>query len=110
MNFTGKIGGESPEKKVSGTPNQGRRVSTGTMPDFAYSGEGVKVGAVSEDSPGEKAGLRKGDIIKKLDGKEIKSLRDYSNLLKEHSPGDQISLEVERDGKALIINLILSER
>ena len=46
------------------------------------------------DSPGEAAGLLKGDIIKKLDGKEIKSLRDYSNLLKEHSPGDIINLEV----------------
>ncbi len=92
------------------TPNQGRKVSTGTMPDFAFSGEGVKVGAVSEDSPGAKAGLLKGDIIKKLDGKEIKNLKDYSNLLKEHTAGDVINLEIDRNGEILNLSLELTER
>ena len=109
MNFTGTVSENKKESKDN-SPKEGRSVSTGTMPDFAYSGEGVKVGAVSEGSPGEKAGLLKGDIIKKLDGKEIKTLRDYSNLLKEHSPGDIISLELERDGEIININLQLSER
>ena len=108
MNFIGeksKVKSENTE----GT-KEGRRVSTGTMPDFAYSGEGVKVGAVSDDSPGAKAGLLKGDIIKKLDGKEIKSLKDYSDMLKEHSPGDEITLEIDRNGEIKNLKLILTER
>ena len=109
MNFTGIVS-EKKEDSKNNTLKEGRSVSTGTMPDFAYSGEGVKVGAISEGSPAESAGLLKGDIIKKLDGKEIKSLRDYSNLLKEHSPGDIINLELNRGGEIININLQLSER
>ena len=109
MNFTGTVNTKKQSGK-SNNANQGRKVSTGTMPDFAYSGEGVKVGAVSEDSPGAKAGLLKGDIIKKLGGKEIKNLKDYSNLLKEHSPGDVINLEIDRNGELLNISLELTER
>jgi S1-C subfamily serine protease len=109
MAFTGTAGSKN-ESPKGNQPNQGRKVSTGTMPDFAYSGEGVKVGAVSEDSPGAKAGLLKGDIIKKLNGKEIKNLKDYSNLLKEHTAGDVINLEIDRNGELMNISLELSER
>lgn len=108
MNFTGSLDKTQKSKKIAG--NQGRRVTTGTMPDFAYSGEGVKVGAVSEGSPGDKAGLKKGDIIKKLDGQDIKTLREYSNLLKKYSPGDEVSLEVDREGEIVKVNLKLTER
>jgi hypothetical protein len=100
------------KKSMSGNEdsNQGRKVSTGMMPDFTYTGEGVKVGAVFDDSPGTKAGLMKNDIIKKLDGTEITSLKQYSDLLKTHKPGDEISLEIERDGVIKYLKLILAER
>jgi hypothetical protein len=110
MPFTGTVKDQSEKAEERNSLNQGRAVSTGTMPDFAYSGEGVKVGAVSDDSPGAKAGLKKGDIIRKMDGEEIKSLQDYSNMLKEHSKGDEITLEVDREGEILIIKLVLAER
>jgi len=91
-------------------PKEGRKVSTGTMPDFAYSGVGVKVAAVSENSPGSKAGLLVGDIIKKVNGKECKSLKEYSDLLKEHQPGEEITLTIERNTKLEEVKLILAER
>lgn len=109
MTYTGKKVSDKKSENPD-VPKEGRKVSTGMMPDFAYSGVGVKVGAVSEGSPGEKAGLQKGDIIKKLNGKEIKGLKEYSNMLKEHSPGNEISLEIDRNGKIKNMNLILSER
>ena len=108
MNFTGSVD-KSPKSK-SDENRQGRRVSTGTMPDFSYSGEGVKIAAITSGSPGEKAGLVKGDIIKKVDGKEVKTLREYSNVLKNYSPGDEIELELEREGEIIKVNLQLSER
>lgn len=108
MNFTGSVD-KSPKSKDNGS-TQGRRVSTGTMPDFSYSGEGVKIAAITDGSPGEKAGLVKGDIIKKVDGKEVKTLREYSNVLKNYSPGDEIELELERAGETIKVNLQLSER
>ncbi len=110
MNFTGTIkSGENAESKQP-SMKKSRKVSTGTMPDFTYSGQGVKVGAVMDDSPGVKAGLMKGDIIKKLNGKEITTLKDYSDLLKEYEPGDEVKLEVDRNGEIKILKLILAER
>ena len=102
---------ESSKAKVkSGKPNQGRSVSTGVMPDFSFSGEGVKIAAVSDDSPGAKAGLMVGDIVKKFDGKDVKNLKEYSNLLKEHKPGDEIKLTIDRNGEKKEVKLILVER
>ncbi|MCW8996013.1 MAG: PDZ domain-containing protein, partial [Psychromonas sp.] len=83
---------EQTEKKV-------RKVSSGTMPDFEYSGEGVKIGAVMPDSPAEKGGLQKGDIIVKLNDIQIKNLTDYSNALKNFNPGDSVQLTYLREGK-----------
>ena len=110
MPFTGTISDEKNSLSGPEGSNQGRKVSTGMMPDFAYSGKGVKVGAVSADSPGADAGLMKGDIIKKMDSTELSSLKEYSNLLKTHKPGDEITLEIERDGEIKNLKLILVER
>ena len=45
-----------------------------------------------------------------MDGKEITSLKQYSDLLKTHKPGDEIALEIEREGEIKILKLILAER
>ena len=87
-----------------------RRVSSGTMPDFEYSGEGMKIGAVMPDSPAEKSGLLKGDIIIMLDEIPVKSLRDYSNALKTKQPGDVVVIEYIRDGENKTVELELAER
>jgi hypothetical protein len=109
MPFTGTRKSEKPASKPQ--PGQGgRRVSTGTMPDFAFTGSGVKIGDVSDDSPAAKAGLVKGDIIVGFDGKPVKSLMDYSNYLKEHQPGDEVTITIERDGDKIDKKLILAER
>jgi hypothetical protein len=107
MLFTGKAATvrPAPVKKSSG-----RRVSTGTVPDFAFKGEGVKVGSVIPGSAGEKAGLLAGDIISKLDGTDAKDLRTYSVLLKNYQPGDEVSLTILRNGDEKIIKLVLGER
>jgi predicted metalloprotease with PDZ domain len=78
-----------------------RRVSLGTMPDFGYSGTGVKVGAVTPDSPAAVAGIQVGDVLTKLGETEIKSLPDLSDALKKLQPGDEISVVFERDGKVM---------
>jgi len=95
---------------TSNAPKASRRVSTGTVPDFAFQGEGVKVGSVVPNSAGEKAGLKAGDIIIKLDNDKTPNLKVYSDLLKKHQPGDIIKLTVLRDKKEKEINLKLGER
>ncbi len=107
MVFTGKNESVRPAPVKKGP---GRRVSTGTVPDFAFKGEGVKVGSVIPGSAGEKAGLMAGDIISKLDGVDAKDLRTYSILLKNYQPGDEVVMTVLRNGKEKTLKLVLGER
>ncbi|MCD4772181.1 MAG: M20/M25/M40 family metallo-hydrolase, partial [Bacteroidales bacterium] len=60
MNFTGKTPGinEAPVKAKTI-----RKASTGSIPDFAYKGKGIKISSVMSGSAGEKAGLQAEDII-----------------------------------------------
>jgi aminopeptidase N len=96
--------------KPQGDPAGGRSVSTGTVPDFTFTGEGVRVSDVTPDSPGAKAGLKAGDIIIKVDDDAVNSLRDYSTILKQHQPGDNVNLTVIRDGSEMQIPLVLGSR
>ena len=104
LSFAGK------KEEESQTEKKERRVSSGTMPDFEYSGEGMKIGAVMPDSPAENSGLLKGDIIIKLDDIPVKSLKDYSNALKTKQPGDVVSIKYIREGENKTAELELAER
>ncbi len=90
--------------------NSGRKVATGAVPDFTYSGKGVRVMDVRENSSGAKAGLKPGDIITKFGGHAITDLRVYSNTLKTYRPGDKVEITVLRDGKPLTLHLVLAAR
>lgn len=71
--------------------------------------EGVAVIQVEEFSPAEKAGLQAGDIITKFDGKSVKSVDTMNTIKSKHKSGDEISLEVYRDGSTKSLKLKLSE-
>jgi hypothetical protein len=88
----------------------GRRVSLGTMPDFAYRGPGVKVGSVLDGSPAAEAGLQAGDVLLAIDDEELTDLRAFSNVLKRHRPGDVIRIKLRRGGKDLTLNAKLVAR
>ncbi len=76
-----------------------RRVSFGTIPDFAYQGEGVRVESVVPDSPAANAGILAGDIITAIDDQKIVDLSSFSETLKTFAPGDQVTASGERDGQ-----------
>jgi aminopeptidase N len=75
-----------------------RKVSLGTVPDFAYQGKGFRLSGVAPGSPAEAAGLREGDIIIAINGLEVMGLKGFSDVLKSLSPGDRISVTFLRDG------------
>ena len=110
MTFTGKtISGRSNMPKIDNKSGE-RKAATGLMPDFVFSGEGVKIAGVSDDSPAAKAGLVKGDVIIAFDSISVKNLKDYSKYLKEHQPGDAVSFTIDRKSEKIEVYLILSER
>ncbi len=106
--FTGKI--PAADASAPDKPKTNRKASTGSIPDFAYTGGGVKIASVIEGSVGEKAGLLAGDIITALDDKEVKDLMEYSNALKTYQPGVVVNMKVLRDGKEKLISITLGER
>lgn len=106
MPFTGTGAEAHREKQKRG----GRKVSTGSVPDFAYGGKGVKIGSLIPGSAGEKAGLKVNDIIIAVDGQKVENLKDYSILLKKYAPGDKVAFKVIRNGKEKIIRMKLGAR
>ncbi len=75
------------------------RVSIGTIPDYAYQGQGLKLAGVRGGSPAEKAGLKEGDIVTGLAGQSIKNIYDYMNILGGLRGGEAIKATVDRAGK-----------
>ena len=111
MPFTGKNNITSSKTPNSTTKQKKiRKVSTGSVPDFTYEGEGVKIGAIIPHSAGEKAGLKVNDIIIEIDGVKTPDLKTYSDQLKKFNAGDTIDLKILRTGKEKNIKIKLSER
>jgi serine protease Do len=60
---------------------------------------GVLVGDVVQDGPADKAGLKRGDIITTLNGKDLENAHTLSRLVASTAPNTPITLKVLRDGK-----------
>lgn len=58
--------------------------------------QGVFVVAVTENSPAEKAGIRKGDVLVKLDGQKITSYEDLKKTMEYYKAGETITVTVKR--------------
>lgn len=73
---------------------------------------GVMVASVAEGSPADKAGLKVGDIVASLDGKDVKSSWDVRSQIRDLKEGEQVPMTVYRDGKAqnLSATITLRER
>jgi serine protease Do len=62
-------------------------------------GKGVKILDVDDDTPAEKSGLKKDDIISEIDGKPIASVDELKTKVKDIKEGDSIKITYQRSGK-----------
>ena len=62
-------------------------------------GSGVKVKEVDEESPALKAGLKEGDVITQVNGKEIKNVDELKSEIKDVKEGDTVKFTYKRSGK-----------
>lgn len=65
--------------------------------------------AVVSGSPADKAGIKEGDVILKIDGDQIDQNNSLSSLLGKHQPNDNVTLKVLRDGKQSDVKATLGE-
>jgi membrane-associated protease RseP (regulator of RpoE activity) len=71
---------------------------------------GVMVASVEDGSPADKAGVKVGDIIAALDGKDVKSSWDIRAQVRELKEGEQVPMTVYRDGKAQNLSAAIAMR
>jgi len=97
---------------AASAPKQGagRRVSFGTVPDFAFEGPGVRVGGLVDGSPAQKADIREGDVITAIDGKPVANLQAFSAMMGGFTPGQTVKATIVRAGKELTVAVTLVER
>ena len=89
------------------TTRQGNRVSLGIIPDFAGDTPGMKISGARPDSPAERAGLKADDVIIKFAGKEIKNIYDFTYVLGQCQPGQEVEIVVKRGTEEITLKTIL---
>ena len=71
--------------------------------------DGALVNDIKEDSPAEKAGIKKGDVIIEFEGKKVKDPSHLKNIVSSTRPGTKSNVVVYRDGKKKTIYVTLEE-
>lgn len=90
-----------PEFLTAGNPHTAAttsnfKVTLGVMPDYSYTGKGLKIDGVSKARPAEKAGIMAGDIITKLGGEPVGTIYDYMEILGKHEKGQTVEAVFQR--------------
>ena len=76
------------------------------MPSYGSTEIGLKIDGISkQDGPAAKAGIKKGDIIKSINGKPIKDIYEYMERLSELKTGITVPITVERKGKKITLSV-----
>jgi aminopeptidase YwaD len=76
-------------------------VTMGIMPDYTYSGNGVRADGISEGKPAQKAGLKTGDVIIQLGDYPVSTLENYMQALNKFKKGDKTKVKVKRGNETI---------
>jgi serine protease Do len=108
--------GEQPKEMASttgGGTGHGDHALTGITVEDLKPGQsgrskfqtGVLVAEVEPDSPVERAGVRKGDIIREMNRKPVKNVRDFERLTKELNPKSSVLLLLARGNATIFLSI-----
>lgn len=105
VNRSGKLA-FTPTREVQPGGRSSFSVTLGIMPDYSFSGTGVKADGVSDGRPAKKAGIKTGDIITKLGDYPVNSMQGYMQALGKFKKGDQTKVVVKRGEEELIFDIV----
>jgi len=71
--------------------------------------KGIYVAQIVAGSPSDRAGVREGDVIVRIDGEDVSTLGDLRRVLDKHKPGDEVAVELVRSGQTLTLTAKLVE-
>lgn len=81
------------------------KVGLGVVPDYLYTGTGMRIDGVSEDKPAQKAGLQKGDVVVRLGDSTVTDMMSYMRALSVFNQGDTTEATVERGEQTLEVRI-----
>jgi membrane-associated protease RseP (regulator of RpoE activity) len=87
---------------------EGKRftVSLGIMPDYTFSGAGIRADGIIDGKIAQKAGIQAGDVIIKLGDNSFSDINQYMNVLSKYKKGDPTTVTVLRGKDQLTFNII----
>jgi hypothetical protein len=80
-------------------------VTLGVMPDYLFSGNGMKIDGVSAGRPADKAGMKVGDVVVKMGDIEVSDMQSYMRALSQFEEGDQTKVTYSREGERYTVKV-----
>jgi len=71
---------------------------------------GAVVADVTPGSPGDKGGVKSGDIVTAIDGSKVQNQNELTLAVTEHAPGSTVNLDVVRNGQPMKLSVTLGQR
>ncbi len=81
-------------------------ISLGTIPSYADTNDGLGIDGVRDASPAAKAGLKGGDKIIKLAGKDVRNISDYMFAMSTMKPNEEYEVVVKRGSETLTMKIV----
>ncbi len=102
-----RIAFSRPQPTAEQPARRGMRVRIGIIPDYSVEDDkGVLVQGVSPGSPAEKAGLKAGDRIVAINGKQVRNLEEMMTLYAELEPGKPAEFTLIRNGEQIKVQVV----
>ena len=77
------------------------KVGLGVVPDYLFSGKGMRIDGVSEGRAAQNAGLEKGDVVIKMGDSTVVDMMSYMRALSAFDVGDATTIVIDRKGEEL---------
>jgi aminopeptidase YwaD len=71
------------------------------MPDYTFSGAGVRVDGISAGKSAEKIGMKTGDVIIQLGPVNVSSVESYMQALSKYKKGDKTTVKYKRGSETM---------
>ena len=78
------------------------KVGLGVVPDYLFSGEGMRIDGISEGKAAQNAGLQKGDVVIKMGDSTVVDMMSYMRVLATFDAGDKTTVIIEREGEEVL--------
>jgi len=82
------------------------KVTLGIMPDYTYSGTGVRVDGVSEGKLAQRTGIKTGDVLVQLGDHKFSDVQTYMETLGKFNKGDATKVKLKRGAEELTFDIV----